>query len=148
MRQRDWYCLALGDKLTRLKTIRASRQIYTASQKHESTLLYTYVLNEFLTADRSCTKKIFLKKLLQKFVVHIFTLLLAHFMSKLQLVNYASRGESLNLRKISKSTTFSFGNSDLSNFKHIQRLSVSRKIDQFGRKRCQKKRKDMDYQLL
>ena len=28
---------------------------YTASQKHESTLLQTYVLNEFLTADRLCT---------------------------------------------------------------------------------------------
>ena len=28
---------------------------YTASKKHESTLLHTYVLNEFLTADRSCT---------------------------------------------------------------------------------------------
>ena len=32
---------------------------YTASQKHESTLLHTYVLNEFLTADRSCTAKYF-----------------------------------------------------------------------------------------
>ena len=28
---------------------------YTTPQKHESTLLHTYVLNEFLTADRSCT---------------------------------------------------------------------------------------------
>ena len=26
--------------------------IYTASQKHESTLLHTYVLNEYLSADR------------------------------------------------------------------------------------------------
>ena len=32
---------------------------YTASQKHESALLHTYVLNEFLTADRSCTTKYF-----------------------------------------------------------------------------------------
>ena len=32
---------------------------YTASQKHESTLLHMYVLNEFLTADRSCTTKLF-----------------------------------------------------------------------------------------
>ena len=45
---------------------------YTDSQKHESTLLQTYVLNEFLTADRS-----FLKKTLDtKSVAHIFTLLL------------------------------------------------------------------------
>ena len=28
---------------------------YTAQQKHESTLLHTYVLNEFLTSNRSCT---------------------------------------------------------------------------------------------
>ena len=28
--------------------------IYTASQKHESTLLHTYVMNEYLTDDRSC----------------------------------------------------------------------------------------------
>ena len=33
--------------------------IYTASKKHEFTLLHKYVLNEFLTADRSCTTKIF-----------------------------------------------------------------------------------------
>ena len=32
---------------------------YTASQKHESTLLHTYVLNEFLTANRSCTSQYF-----------------------------------------------------------------------------------------
>ena len=29
------------------------------SQKHESTLLHTYVLNEFLTADRSLATKYF-----------------------------------------------------------------------------------------
>ena len=32
---------------------------YNASQKHESTLLHTYVMNEFLTADRSFTTKYF-----------------------------------------------------------------------------------------
>ena len=32
---------------------------YTASQKHESTLLHTYVLKTFLTADRSRTAKYF-----------------------------------------------------------------------------------------
>ena len=35
--------------------------VYTASQKHESTLLHTYVLNEFLTADCSCKQNIFEK---------------------------------------------------------------------------------------
>ena len=33
--------------------------IYRNSQKHESTLLHMYVLNDFLTADRSCTTKYF-----------------------------------------------------------------------------------------
>ena len=36
---------------------------YNASQKHESTLLHTYTLNEFLTADRSCTAIFFEKTL-------------------------------------------------------------------------------------
>ena len=36
-----------------------SVSIYTDLQKHESTLLHTYVLNEFLTADRLCTAKYF-----------------------------------------------------------------------------------------
>ena len=34
---------------------------YTARQKHESTLLHTYVLNEFLTADRSWKTEYFWK---------------------------------------------------------------------------------------
>ena len=34
---------------------------YNAPQKHESTLLHTYVLNEFLTADSSCATKYFEK---------------------------------------------------------------------------------------
>ena len=39
-------------------------QMYIASQKHESTLLHSYVLNEFLTADRSCsTTNFFLEKM-------------------------------------------------------------------------------------
>ena len=32
-------------------------QRYNAPQKHESTLLHKYVLNKFLTANRSCTAK-------------------------------------------------------------------------------------------
>ena len=76
----------------------------TARQKHESTFLHTYVMNEFLTADRSCTTKYFWKKILQKLVAHIFMLLFAPFDSKL--VNYSRRSETLNFRKNSKLTTF------------------------------------------
>ena len=53
-------------------------------------------------------------KLLLKLVVHIFTLLLPPFASKL--VNYSWHSEILNFRKNSKSTTFSFENSDLTIF--------------------------------
>ena len=56
--------------------------------------------------------------------------------------------EILNFRKNSKSTSFSFENGDFTVLKHFQRLTVSPKIDQFGRKRCQKKRKDVSHQLL
>ena len=35
--------------------------VYTATQKHESTLLHTYVLNTYLTAYRSCKTKYFWK---------------------------------------------------------------------------------------
>ena len=52
---------------------------YTAPQKHESTLLHTYVLNEFLTANHSCTTKYFWKKL----VAHMSLLLLTPFEFKL-----------------------------------------------------------------
>ena len=31
---------------------------------------------------------------------------------------------------------------------NVERLAVPRIIDQFGRKRCQKKRKDVDYKLF
>ena len=48
---------------------------YNASQKHESTLLHTYVMNEYLQADCSSTTKYFWKKSLRFF--------LAHFASKL-----------------------------------------------------------------
>ena len=58
--------------------------------------------------------KIFLKIVLRKLAVHIFTFLLAPFTSKL--VNYSRHSETLNFRKNSKSTTFSFENSDLSIF--------------------------------
>ena len=49
-------------------------------------------------------------------VAHIFTLLLAPFASKS--VHYSRRSETLNFRKNSKSTTFSFDSNDLSIFKH------------------------------
>ena len=59
--------------------------------------------------------KIFLKKLLFKFVDHVFTLLLTPFVSKL--VNYSRRSESLIIHENSKLATFSFENSGLSMFK-------------------------------
>ena len=52
------------------------------------------------------------EKILQKLVASIFTLILAPFTSKV--INYSRRSESLNIRKNSKSATFSFDYGDLS----------------------------------
>ena len=46
--------------------------MYTDLQKHESTLLHMYVLNEFLTADHSCTTKYFWKNSDKGFSSHIY----------------------------------------------------------------------------
>ena len=48
---------------------------YTDSQKHESTLLHTYVLNGFLTADRSCTTKYFEKTVTEVGSSHLYAFL-------------------------------------------------------------------------
>ena len=69
---------------------------YTAPQKHESTLLYTYVLNFFESRPFMYNNN-FLKTLLLKFVVHILTLLLAPFASKL--VNYSNHSDPLNFEE-------------------------------------------------
>ena len=47
-------------------------KMYTDSQKHESPLLHTYVINEFLTADRSCTTKYFWKTLIEDRSSHLY----------------------------------------------------------------------------
>ena len=87
--------------------------------------------------------KTFLEKLLQKFVVYIFTLLLAHFASKL--VNSSHHSESLNIRKNSEIDDILLRRQVIVDF---QRLTVPRIIDQLGRKGEQKKREDVSCQLL
>ena len=69
--------------------------------------------------------KIFLKKLLHKMVAHIFKLLLAAFASKF--VNYSRHSETLNFRKNSKSTSFSFENSNFTVFKHFSKTHCASK---------------------
>ena len=85
-----------------LSNIKANRMAnYTASQKHESTLLQKYVCTERIFNSQSfMLNEIFLEKLLQKLVVQIFMLLLAPF--TLKLVNYSRHSESLNIRKNSE----------------------------------------------
>ena len=85
-----------------------------------------YVLNDFFPADSSCIKKIFLSEISKKLVAYIFTLLLAPFASKS--VNVSRRSESLNIRKKSKSATFSFENNDLSMFKHSSKAHCDSNI--------------------
>ena len=95
-------------------------------------------------------KKIFLKENLQNFDAHIFTFLVAPFASKL--VNYSRHSEydseSLNIWKIRNRRQFPSiaAICRLSNI--FQRLTLPRVIDQFGRKRCQKKREDVEDKLI
>ena len=56
-------------------------------------------------------------------VAHIFALLLASFASKL--VNYSSHSETWNFRKNSRSTSFSFENSDIIVFKHFSKTQCA-----------------------
>ena len=51
--------------------ISCKNSIYRNSQKHKSTLLHTYVLTKFLTADRSWTENIFEKTLIEVGSSHI-----------------------------------------------------------------------------
>ena len=75
-------------------------------------------------------------------VAHIFALLLAYFASKLVTVRFLTFIRFRNRPHFpSKSVILPFSNM-------FQRLTVSLKIDQFGHKICQKKRKDVSYQLL
>ena len=52
--------LLIGWKFTRFlfDSIHLKEKKYTVSQKHEYTLLHTYVLNAFLTANRSLQQNI------------------------------------------------------------------------------------------
>ena len=54
----------------------------------------------------------------------------------------------LKILKNSKSVIFSFENGDLPISNILRRLTASRIIDQFGRKRYQKKHKDVGYTFL
>ena len=70
-------------------------------------------------------------------VAHIFKILLAPVVSKL--VNYSRHSETLNFRKNSKLTIFWQQFDHFQNFSKTHCTYVPRKIDQFGRKRCQTK---------
>ena len=67
--------------------------MYNAQQKHESTLLHTYVLNEFLTADHSVEQNIFEKVIIKVSSSHLYASFGTFFASKL--VNFLRHSESL-----------------------------------------------------
>ena len=54
-------CILIDSSRWRKNQILICWSTYRNSQKHESTLLHMYVLNQFLIADRSCTTKYFFK---------------------------------------------------------------------------------------
>ena len=63
-----------------------------------------YVLNEFLTADRSCTTKYFLKTSREVGSSHLYAFFLAPFESKL--VKYSRQSESLKMLENGKMDVF------------------------------------------
>ena len=73
------------------------------------------------------------EKILLKFLIHLLTLLLAPFAPKL--VSHSRNSEYLNYVRKSK------------NHLKLTVPRIYRIIDQFARKRCQKKRKDVEYKL-
>ena len=120
-----------------------SNKAYNSSQKYESTLLHTYVLNEFLRADRSFTTKYFWKNSYESW--HLTSL---RFFWHLLRPNWSIIRVTVSLwtfGRIAKSLTFSFDDKDLLIFKHVSKTIVSQIVNQFGRKRCQKNRKDVEY---
>ena len=64
-----WFQLAI---LLKLRKLRNLTQNYRKSQKKESNLLHTYVLNEFLTANHSCTTKYFWKTTIELYSSHLY----------------------------------------------------------------------------
>ena len=106
-----------------------SREKECRSKERHSLLLWAYVCTEQLFDSwLFMYDKTILKKLINNLIAHIFTLLLAPFVFKLD--NYSRHSESLN---IAKSTTVYFKTSDLSIFKHS---SKARCALNNWRKRC------------
>ena len=99
-----------------------------------------YVLNEFLIADCSCTKKYFWKTLIEVYGSYLyasfgtFCVQIGQFFETRLIFKYS---EEFRIRRHFPSKT---ANCRFSNI--LQRLTVPQKIGQFGRKRWQKKRKD------
>ena len=109
--------------------------------------LTPYVCTEHIFDSRPfMNNKAFLEKLLKKLGAQIFELLLAPIAVKL--VNDSRHSEIFYFRKNSKSCHFPLNTSILPFSNIFQRLTVPPKINQFGHKMCQKKRKDVNYQLL
>ena len=113
---------------------------YNASQKHESTLLHTYVMNEFLTIQvkQSILEKTFIENGSSHLCTSFGTFC----------VQIGHLFEAQICLKINKSQSSKEKVGDFAILPNVQRLTVPRIIDQFGHKRCQKKRKEVDYQLL
>ena len=127
-----WFCLNLIEKITRILKcgfwcFMLCSWIFQYEEKtYAKTWIFLtpYVCTERIFDSRSFMyNNIFLKKLLEKLVAIIYTLLLAHFVFKL--VNYSKLSEILNFRKNSKSTSFSFENSDFTVFIHFSKNHFS-----------------------
>ena len=126
-------------KLLHLEWVFSIGNTYTLPTKikHPRNNIRLYWTNFCLPTVRA-KQSIFEQTLIEAGSLHLYASF-APFASKL--VNYSRHTETLNFRKNSKSTSFSFENSNFTVFMHF---SI---VDQLRRKGCQKKRKDVSYQL-
>ena len=98
-----------------------------------------HVLNEFLTADRSCTSRYFWKTLIEVGSSHIYASFGTFWVKIGQL--FEAQWVFEKCLKTVKWRQFRI-------LPKVLNLTVPRIIDQFEPKRCQKKRKYVSYQLL
>ena len=120
-------------------------KMYTDSQKHESTLVHTYWTN-FWQPIVHVQPKLFEKTLIEIGSPHLYPSF-GTFCAQIGQLFEAQWVFEICL-KINKSLSSKENVVDFAILPIVYRFTLPRKIDQFGHKRCQKKRKDVDYKLL
>ena len=133
---------SLKSLLLRLFHINFSATLTRKNVHLPYSIIHAYVLSEFLTVDRSYTTKYFWKNSYWSWLVTSLRFFWHLLRPDWPIIRSTAFGRIRNRRHFpSKTAILPFSNI-------FQRLTVPRMIDQYWHKRCQKKRKDVDYKLL